>query len=275
MALTSFGKFLKGKANEKKAKKKDKTVSPDDEDDVLAQTFKKFDKDNSGALDEAEMLKAMQDIVGGKVNPAMVSKVMNEIDTNKNGTIELEEFYDFFEKVDDLIKTGFGREAANGGTEATNGSTGSKQGAAATSQGVSGSSQEANDELLKKVTGMHEAQNEGMAKMQAELKAVIQALQEQQNKGMEKMQAEMKALQEAQSKSFEQMQGEMKTLQEKHQSQTDLLKKEVQELKGELVEVKSYVTELKAKESKKKDKKRSSDSAPAQGETQEGGEELS
>jgi hypothetical protein len=235
MVLTAFGKLLKGKANEKKKTKKNgNTTATDDEDDILLKTFRKFDKDNSGALDEAEMLKAMQDIVGTKATIPMVKHVMMMIDTDKNGTIELEEFYDFFEKVDDMIKNNFGGEVAatTGSAECDQGavSTSGNQSAAATSQDSTGISQEAFNDLLAKVTEMEAAHKETMAKMQAEFKAEIQALQEEQK-------------------------AEIKTLQEKHQSQTDMLQKEVQELKSELVEVKSITTAIKEKEEKKKDKK--------------------
>lgn len=229
MVLTAFGKLLKGKANDKKKTKKNgKTTAPDDEDDILLQTFKKFDKDNSGALDEAEMLKAMQDIIGPKATIPMVKMVMNEIDADKNNTIELAEFYDFFDKIDDMIKNGFGKEVKTA-TECAGGDQGAlatsgNQGAAAT-----GISQEAFNDLLAKVT----AQNESMTKMQAEIKA----------------------LQETHSKGIAQMQDEIKALQENHQSQTEMLKKEVQELKNELVEVKSVTTAIKEKETKKKEKK--------------------
>merc|ERR1712118_12039 len=103
----------------------------------------------------------------------MVKRVMNEIDTDKNCTIELEEFYDFFDKIDDMIRNGFGQEV-----KAATESAGGNQGAVTTSQESSGVSQEAFNDLLAKVT----AQNEAMAKMQSEFKAGIQALQDEHSK---------------------------------------------------------------------------------------------
>lgn len=175
--MTGFGKFLKSKADEKKnAKNNKEAAQPSDEDDILAQTFRKFDKDSSGFLDAPEMLKAMQDIMGPRVTNAMVDRVMMEIDKDKSGTIELEEFYDFFEKIDDLVRNGFGQEM-----ETANGS------AKAVSSGGGGVSDDAVNQLLAKIAEIQEAQSQGMAKMHAE----IQSLKDTQKTQTDALKAEV------------------------------------------------------------------------------------
>lgn len=201
--MTGFGKFLKSKADEKKAAKSNKQEEQPDDDDILAQTFRKFDKDSSGFLDAPEMLKAMQDIMGPRVTNAMVDRVMLEIDKDKSGTVELEEFYDFFEKIDDLVRNGFGQEMENGGTEA------------AASGGGGGVSQDALNEIFAKIAEMQDAQNKGIAQMQAQLNS----------------------------------------LQEAHNKQTEALRKEVQDLKSEMLEVKTITNALREKDQKKKERR--------------------
>lgn len=143
-------KFLKGKAKEKKAeggadseaeggteeekaskkaswrsrmKLRGKKKEPvEEEPDLLEQTFRKYDVDGNGHLDEKEMLVAMKDIMGAKVTKAMVVKVMKEIDADGSGVIELDEFYDFFEKCDELVESGWlEKQPAEEETEAAKG----------------------------------------------------------------------------------------------------------------------------------------------------------
>merc|ERR550514_1317015 len=104
-------KFLKGKADEKKkegkAPARPRDADEDRQPDVLEETFNKFDTDGNGYLTLDEMFEAMKEIMSDKVTMPLVKKVMDEIDANGSGTIELEEFYDFFEKCDELCESGW------------------------------------------------------------------------------------------------------------------------------------------------------------------------
>lgn len=89
-----------------RGKKKEPTLA--EPPDLLEETFRKYDVDGNGHLDEAEMFSAMKDIMGEKfVTNAMVVKVMKEIDADGSGVVELDEFYDLFEKCDELVESGW------------------------------------------------------------------------------------------------------------------------------------------------------------------------
>lgn len=80
-------------------------MADDDGDgDILLATFRKFDKDGSNHLDKNEMFFAMQEIMGAKVTQEMVDRVIRELDKDQSGTISLDEFYDVFEKCDNIVQ---------------------------------------------------------------------------------------------------------------------------------------------------------------------------
>lgn len=64
----------------------------------LKSIFNQFDTDRSGSIDVGELQDAMR-MIGVKCSQNSAQKVLAIIDTDKNGTIEWEEFLDFFGKV--------------------------------------------------------------------------------------------------------------------------------------------------------------------------------
>lgn len=73
--------------------------SPMDEQ-VLRAVFDKFDADGSGSICDGELKSAMLEL-GVKCSPNSAKKILDVIDKDKNGTVEWDEFYDFFQKVSD------------------------------------------------------------------------------------------------------------------------------------------------------------------------------
>jgi len=66
--------------------------------DELKNIFRMFDSDHSGSIDVSELADAMR-ILGVKCSANGAKKVLSVIDSDGNGTVEWEEFYDFFSKV--------------------------------------------------------------------------------------------------------------------------------------------------------------------------------
>merc|ERR1719188_639298 len=64
----------------------------------LLRIFKHFDEDGSGSISCDELRQAMM-ALGIKVTMSSCKKILAQIDTDGNGTIEWEEFHTFFEKV--------------------------------------------------------------------------------------------------------------------------------------------------------------------------------
>lgn len=56
--------------------------------------FDKFDKDNNGYITKKELKKAMRNL-GQKMSAEEVHKMLADMDTDKNGTIDFEEFCKF------------------------------------------------------------------------------------------------------------------------------------------------------------------------------------
>jgi Ca2+-binding EF-hand superfamily protein len=53
--------------------------------------FKKFDKDNSGSIDESE-LKAAIESIGIKIDAKELKKTLKEADLDGNGSLDIDEF---------------------------------------------------------------------------------------------------------------------------------------------------------------------------------------
>jgi hypothetical protein len=65
------------------------------ETERLRACFKKYDKDNSGAIDLKE-LKAMCDELGGQISMEEAQEAMEQLDLNKDGTCDFKEFLGFW-----------------------------------------------------------------------------------------------------------------------------------------------------------------------------------
>lgn len=57
-------------------------------EDLLKQTFRRFDKDNSGFID----IENLKEVLGESFSPEEITKIMAEVDTNGDGKIEYYEF---------------------------------------------------------------------------------------------------------------------------------------------------------------------------------------
>lgn len=69
-------------------------------EDELRKVFAQFDADKSGSIDERELHQAMKQLgVSCTINVAI--RVLASIDTDRNGTVEWDEFQAFFSKVSD------------------------------------------------------------------------------------------------------------------------------------------------------------------------------
>eukprot|EP00746_Dinoflagellata_sp_MGD_P078736 gnl/MRDRNA2_/MRDRNA2_31463_c0_seq1.p1 gnl/MRDRNA2_/MRDRNA2_31463_c0~~gnl/MRDRNA2_/MRDRNA2_31463_c0_seq1.p1 ORF type:complete len:582 (+),score=130.65 gnl/MRDRNA2_/MRDRNA2_31463_c0_seq1:84-1748(+) len=68
------------------------------DDAKLRKIFNQFDADKSGSIDVGELQDAMR-MLGVKCSANSAKKVLDVIDTDKNGTVEWEEFHAFFVKV--------------------------------------------------------------------------------------------------------------------------------------------------------------------------------
>jgi Ca2+-binding EF-hand superfamily protein len=65
--------------------------SKDDPDRELREAFKVFDADGSGSISKSEMKKLMKKL-GQTLSDAELDAMMDEVDTDKNGEIDFEEF---------------------------------------------------------------------------------------------------------------------------------------------------------------------------------------
>ena len=70
---------------------------------MLGDLFRSYDKDNSGFLEESELLKAIQNIMGDLCTPRLVKLAMGKLDTDGDNKLNLDEFYEFFEIIDQLL----------------------------------------------------------------------------------------------------------------------------------------------------------------------------
>mmetsp|Transcript_81340 Transcript_81340/g.226499 ORF Transcript_81340/g.226499 Transcript_81340/m.226499 type:complete len:518 (-) Transcript_81340:138-1691(-) len=81
------------------------------EEDLKA-AFMKFDSDNSGSINISELQNAMK-ILGVKCNQNSAKKVLDIMDKDGNGTIELDEFINFFCKISNADEMKFLLSDAN------------------------------------------------------------------------------------------------------------------------------------------------------------------
>merc|ERR1719265_1519698 len=87
-------------------KRMSKRESPDAGDeknldeDKLKKIFGQFDSDRSGSIDVGELKDAMR-MLGVKVSANSAQRILSKIDKDGNGTVEWEEFHEFFSKVRD------------------------------------------------------------------------------------------------------------------------------------------------------------------------------
>ncbi|KAF4721816.1 hypothetical protein FOZ63_019921 [Perkinsus olseni] len=79
-------------------------LNPHNRQEYLERVFAKFDTDGSGEIEYPELLAAMR-FLGIQTNSFIVKKLFADMDQDKSGTIDVEEFIEFFFKVkrlDDL-----------------------------------------------------------------------------------------------------------------------------------------------------------------------------
>jgi Ca2+-binding EF-hand superfamily protein len=65
---------------------------------MLQQVFEKFDSSRSGSMNELDLLAAAQ-FLGYKITESGVVELLEKIDSDRNGTVEANEFLDFFDQV--------------------------------------------------------------------------------------------------------------------------------------------------------------------------------
>ena len=72
-------------------------------EDYLRTTFKLFDKDGSGKIDNEEVVALLQgDEIGNLVSQDAIGKAMAEIDQNGDGEIDFEEFMAMMKKATEI-----------------------------------------------------------------------------------------------------------------------------------------------------------------------------
>ncbi|KAF4660186.1 hypothetical protein FOL47_007269, partial [Perkinsus chesapeaki] len=79
-------------------------LSPHNRQEYLERVFAKFDTDGSGEIEYPELLAAMR-FLGIQTSSFIVKKLFSDMDQDKSGTIDVEEFIEFFfkvKKLDDL-----------------------------------------------------------------------------------------------------------------------------------------------------------------------------
>mmetsp|Transcript_8384 Transcript_8384/g.18157 ORF Transcript_8384/g.18157 Transcript_8384/m.18157 type:complete len:373 (-) Transcript_8384:543-1661(-) len=73
----------------------------DDRERVLVSVFNQFDRDGSGELEESELFEILT-LLGLEPSRAVVKSVLAEIDTDLSGSIDCDEFLEFFSRMDEL-----------------------------------------------------------------------------------------------------------------------------------------------------------------------------
>ena len=72
-------------------------------DDYLRTAFRLFDKDNSGKIDNEEVIALLQgEELGNLVSSDAIGKAMSEIDQNGDGEIDFDEFMAMMKKATEL-----------------------------------------------------------------------------------------------------------------------------------------------------------------------------
>lgn len=59
---------------------------------ILARKFREIDKDNSGAIETAELVSAFKAVYGNKYTEEAIGDIINKIDSNGSGKIDFTEF---------------------------------------------------------------------------------------------------------------------------------------------------------------------------------------
>ena len=77
--------------------------------EIAHQVFNNFDKNQDGTMSVKELtpllLKVSECLKLPKPTPESISNGMKALDTNSNGTLEFEEFYEFYKRIyQELIK---------------------------------------------------------------------------------------------------------------------------------------------------------------------------
>jgi len=73
----------------------------EDRERVLVSVFNQFDRDGSGELEESELFEILT-LLGLEPSRAVVKSVLAEIDTDLSGSIDCDEFLEFFSRMDEL-----------------------------------------------------------------------------------------------------------------------------------------------------------------------------
>lgn len=72
-------------------------------EDYLRTAFNMFDKDNSGSIDQTEVIALLSDEeLGNFVSKDAIKTAINEIDANGDGEIDFEEFMSMMKKATEL-----------------------------------------------------------------------------------------------------------------------------------------------------------------------------
>eukprot|EP00397_Hematodinium_sp_SG-2012_P033451 GEMP01035744.1.p1 GENE.GEMP01035744.1~~GEMP01035744.1.p1 ORF type:complete len:288 (+),score=105.88 GEMP01035744.1:591-1454(+) len=80
------------------------TADEDKPEDIIGDTFKRFDTSGNGLLERRELKNAVVSIVGDSCTDAIVDRAMSLLDSDQSNTISLREFYGFFGIVDELLE---------------------------------------------------------------------------------------------------------------------------------------------------------------------------
>lgn len=68
--------------------------SAQDPKDKIKEVFFKFDKDRNGVLSRAEVQRLMK-AIGGAITPAEIDKVFEQVDSNGDDAVDIEEFIEW------------------------------------------------------------------------------------------------------------------------------------------------------------------------------------
>ena len=69
------------------------------DDSKLRQMFEIFDRDGNGRLEAPELRSVMEQVIRQRLSDEDASKMMDEADTNRNGTIEYSEFAEIMLRI--------------------------------------------------------------------------------------------------------------------------------------------------------------------------------